>query len=60
MSRNARRSFGIQHYCWLCINPKEAEDMKLADDVIALDPGVPEEAQRARHRRDRPEQEQPQ
>jgi len=30
--------FGIQHYCWLCINPKEAEDVKLAEDVIALIP----------------------
>ncbi len=30
--------FGIQHYSWLCINPKEAEDVKLADDVIALIP----------------------
>ena len=30
--------FGIQHYCWLCINPKEAEDTNLADEVIALIP----------------------
>lgn len=30
--------FGIQHYSWLCINPKEAEDLALADDVIALIP----------------------
>ena len=30
--------WGIQHYCWLCINPKEAEDMMLADDVMALIP----------------------
>ncbi len=30
--------WGIQHYCWLCINPKEAEDMGLADDVMALIP----------------------
>jgi uncharacterized protein len=30
--------FGIEHYCWLCINPKEAEDTKLADEVIALIP----------------------
>ncbi len=30
--------FGIQHYSWLCINPKEAEDLKLADDVMALIP----------------------
>jgi uncharacterized protein len=30
--------FGLQHYSWLCINPKEAEDLKLADDVMALIP----------------------
>jgi predicted metal-dependent TIM-barrel fold hydrolase len=30
--------FGLQHYSWLCINPKEAEDLQLADDVIALIP----------------------
>lgn len=30
--------FGIEHYCWLCINPKEAEDMKLAEEVMDLIP----------------------
>src|SRR6267143_747716 len=30
--------FGIAHYCWLCINPKESEDVNLAADVIALIP----------------------
>jgi predicted metal-dependent TIM-barrel fold hydrolase len=30
--------YGLPHYCWLCINPKESEDMKLADDVLALIP----------------------
>ena len=30
--------FGIEHYCWLCINPKEAEDLKLAEEVIGLIP----------------------
>ncbi|MBI1335620.1 MAG: metal-dependent hydrolase [Phycisphaera sp.] len=30
--------FGIQHYTWLCINPKEAEDTRLAREVIALIP----------------------
>ena len=29
---------GIQHYCWLCINPKEAEDVGFAREVIALIP----------------------
>jgi len=31
--------FGLPHFCWLCINPKEAEDVKLAEDVLALIPG---------------------
>jgi predicted metal-dependent TIM-barrel fold hydrolase len=30
--------FGIPHFCWLCINPKESEDVKLAEEVIALIP----------------------
>jgi len=30
--------YGIRHYCWLCINPKEAEDPEFARDVIALIP----------------------
>ena len=30
--------FGLKHFCWLCINPKEAEDVKLAGEVIALIP----------------------
>lgn len=30
--------YGIKHYAWLCINPKEAEDVGLAREVIALIP----------------------
>jgi predicted metal-dependent TIM-barrel fold hydrolase len=30
--------FGLKHFCWLCINSKEAEDLKLAEEVIALVP----------------------
>jgi len=30
--------FGIKHYSWLCINPKEAEDIGLAKEVIGLIP----------------------
>ena len=30
--------FGLKHFCWLCINPKESEDMGLADEVLALIP----------------------
>lgn len=31
-------AYGIQHYTWICINPKEAEDTGLARDVIAIIP----------------------
>jgi predicted metal-dependent TIM-barrel fold hydrolase len=30
--------FGIKHYSWLCINAKEAENVTLSRDVIALIP----------------------
>src|SRR5207249_2224656 len=30
--------FGLSHFSWLCINPKEAEEVKLAEEVIALIP----------------------
>jgi predicted metal-dependent TIM-barrel fold hydrolase len=30
--------FGLPHFTWLCINPKESEDVKLADDVLAIIP----------------------
>lgn len=30
--------FGIQHYAWMCINPKEAEDTALAREVLAIIP----------------------
>jgi hypothetical protein len=29
---------GLKHFCWLCINSKEAEDLKLAEEVVALVP----------------------
>ena len=29
---------GIQHFCWLCINAKEAENVALAREVIAVIP----------------------
>lgn len=31
-------AYGIRHYCWICINPKEAEDVGLAREVIRLIP----------------------
>ena len=30
--------FGLPHYCWLCINPKESEDLGLANEVLAIIP----------------------
>ena len=30
--------YGLPHFCWLCINPKESEDVKLAEEVVALIP----------------------
>lgn len=30
--------YGIQHFCWLCINAKEAENVRLAREVIAMIP----------------------
>jgi predicted metal-dependent TIM-barrel fold hydrolase len=30
--------YGIDHYCWLCINAKEAENVQLSREVIALIP----------------------
>lgn len=29
---------GIRHYCWICINPKEAEDVGFAREVIKIIP----------------------
>jgi predicted metal-dependent TIM-barrel fold hydrolase len=30
--------FGLPHFTWLCINPKESENLKLADEVLAIIP----------------------
>ncbi|MEX2381888.1 MAG: TatD family hydrolase, partial [Opitutales bacterium] len=30
--------FGLPHFSWLCLNPKESEDLQLAEDVLALIP----------------------
>jgi predicted metal-dependent TIM-barrel fold hydrolase len=32
------RAYGIQHYTWLCINAKEAENVELSREVIAMIP----------------------
>lgn len=31
--------YGIKHFCWLCINPKEADDPGFAREVMSLIPG---------------------
>ncbi len=31
--------FGVAHYCWMCLNPKEAEDLGKAREVMSLLPG---------------------
>ena len=38
MEPKRAEQFGIRHYCLLCINAKEAENVRLARDVIALIP----------------------
>ena len=35
--RRAAR-FGIKHYCWICVNPKEAENVPFARKVMELIP----------------------
>ena len=30
--------FGLKHFCWLGLNSKEAEDVRLAEEVVALIP----------------------
>ena len=32
------QKFGIEHYCWLCINPKEGDDPGFAREVIGIIP----------------------
>ncbi len=32
-------NYGIRHYAWICLNPKEAEDLALAREVLDLIPG---------------------
>lgn len=34
--------YGIKHHCWLCINPKEAEDVGFAREVISIIPSFME------------------
>ncbi len=31
-------TYGIRHFCWICINPKEADDPGFAREVISLIP----------------------
>src|SRR4029077_10425275 len=36
--RKRAAGYGIEHYCWLCINAKEAENVSLSREVIAMIP----------------------
>jgi uncharacterized protein len=36
--RNRAAAYGIEHRCWLCINAKEAENVSLSRQVIAMIP----------------------
>src|SRR3954469_3384997 len=36
--RNRAKAYGIEHHCWLCINAKEAENVSLSREVIAMIP----------------------
>src|SRR5438552_17571840 len=36
--RTRARAYGIEHHCWLCINAKEAENVTLSREVIAMIP----------------------
>lgn len=31
-------AYGIAHYAWICLNPKEAEDLSLAREVLSIIP----------------------
>jgi uncharacterized protein len=31
--------YGMAHYCWICLNPKESEDLALAAEVLEIIPG---------------------
>ena len=36
--RKRAAGYGIEHHCWLCINAKEAENVALSREVIAMIP----------------------
>ena len=42
--RNRAAQYGIEHYCWLCINAKEAENVPLSREVIKMIPEFLEDA----------------
>ena len=49
--------YGIQHYTWLCINAKEAENVTLSREVIEMIPRIPRSTRRVGNWRDRAQQE---
>ena len=36
--QNRAAQYGIQHFCWLCINAKEAENVELSREVLKMIP----------------------
>ena len=36
--RFGQKQYLIDHYCWICINPKEADDLGLSREVISFIP----------------------
>ncbi len=40
--RQRAARFGLPHYSWLCLNPKEAENLSLANEVLAMLPSFME------------------
>ncbi len=38
IERNRAAQYGIEHYTWLCINAKEAENVSLSREVLAMIP----------------------
>ena len=47
--------YHIQHYTWLAMNPKEADDRVLSREVLKRIPKFLDRPDGARHRRDRPQ-----
>ena len=52
--------YHIQHYAWMAMNPKEADDRELSREVLKRIPKFLDQPDGARHRRNRPQPRHPQ